>query len=196
MPPLRPPSSGPPRAYRLLHRDAEPLPLAPAAAGGQQSTFGHGARDDCAVPAMSTVLLVDDDLENLWSLQLVLEAHGRHAVLAESGREALQTLMHVLPRLIVTDFNMPEMDGAEFCRRVRCQPAFANLPIVLLSAEPEPAGDGRCWSAYFRKPADLALLMRYVDMFIADRLATLSRPRQFEQAVSGRWQPVNSRCWP
>src|ERR1700751_4641137 len=112
---------------------------------------------------MSTVLLVDDDPENLWSLQLALEAHGRHAVLAESGREALHKLMHVVPRLIVTDFRMPEMDGAELCRRVRCQPAFANLPIVMLSAEPEPTGRVRCWSAFFRKPADPTLLMQCVD---------------------------------
>jgi CheY-like chemotaxis protein len=145
---------------------------------------------------MSTVLLVDDDPENLWSLQLALEAHGRHAVLAESGREALHKLMHVVPRLIVTDFRMPEMDGAELCRRVRCQPAFANLPIVMLSAEPEPTGRVRCWSAFFRKPADPTLLMQCVDAFIAERLATLSGPREFEHAAAGRWQAMDPRCWP
>jgi CheY-like chemotaxis protein len=144
---------------------------------------------------MSTVLLVDDDPENLWSLQLVLEANGRHAVLAESGREALHKLMHVLPRLIVTDLQMPEMEGIELCRRVRSQAAFSDLPIIMLSAEPEPASGPRCWSAFFRKPVDLTVLMQCVDFFIAERLATLSR-RPFEHAATGRWQAVDARCWP
>ncbi|WP_236674462.1 response regulator [Paraburkholderia hospita] len=91
---------------------------------------------------MSTVLLVDDDLENLWALQLALESCGHHMVLAENGREALQKLQRELPRLIVTDWQMPGMDGAELCRRVRCQPAFADLPVIMLSAMPEP-GPGR-----------------------------------------------------
>jgi CheY-like chemotaxis protein len=104
--------------------------------------------------------------------------------------------MHVLPRLIVTDFRMPGMDGAELCRRVRCQPPFANLPIVMLSAEPEPTEGVRCWSAFFRKPVDLDLLMQCVDTFIAERLATLSAPRESEHAAAGRWQAMNPRCWP
>lgn len=145
---------------------------------------------------MSTVLLVDDDPDNLWSLQLVLEAHGRNPVLARSGPEALHKLASVLPHLIVTDFRMPEMNGAELCRRVRCQPAFADLPIVLLSAELEPAEQPRCWSAFFRKPANLAVLMQCIDALIADRLAMLSQPRQLEHGATGRWPPMRSQCWP
>jgi CheY-like chemotaxis protein len=109
------------------------------------------------INAMSTVLLVDDDHGDLWALQLAFESGGHHVVLAESGREALHKLLRVVPRLMVTDWQMPEMDGAEFCRRVRCQPMFADLPIVMLSATPEPANDPPCWSAFFRKPADLSV---------------------------------------
>jgi CheY-like chemotaxis protein len=144
---------------------------------------------------MSTVLVVDDDPDNLWSLQLVLEVHGRHVVLAESGRQALQKLPRALPRVIVTDFRMPEMNGVELCRRVRCQPAFADLPIILLSADAEPLEEPRCWSAFFRKPADLAVLMHCIDSLIADRLMTRSRPRS-EHPADGRWPPVDPRCWP
>jgi CheY-like chemotaxis protein len=50
---------------------------------------------------MSTVLLVDDDLENLWALQLALESKGHHVVLAENGRQALNGLAREPVRLIV-----------------------------------------------------------------------------------------------
>ncbi|CAB3741842.1 response regulator [Paraburkholderia rhynchosiae] len=58
-------------------------------------------------------LLVDDDFENRWALQLALESRGHHVVLAENGRDALQRANASFPALVITDFQMPEMDGAE-----------------------------------------------------------------------------------
>lgn len=145
---------------------------------------------------MSTVLLVDDDPDNLWALQLALESGGHHVILAQNGADALRRVLHELPRLVVTDWQMPEMDGAELCRRIRCQPALAHLPIVMLSAMPEP-GDGRpCWSAFFRKPADFDMLLRTVEMFISERLSAVTVPSAAADRAPSRWQPVNSRCWP
>lgn len=120
--------------------------------------------------AMSTVLLVDDDLDNLWALQLALEASGHRVILAHNGADALKRLRHEIPHLIVTDWQMPEMDGAELCRCVKCQPGLAQVPILMLSAMPEPGAGPPCWSAFFRKPADLDMLMRTVDRLAADRL--------------------------
>ncbi|TCG03845.1 response regulator [Paraburkholderia steynii] len=145
---------------------------------------------------MSTVLLVDDDPENLWALQLALESCGHDVVLAESGREALQKLQRQLPRLIVTDWEMPGMDGAELCRRVRCQPALADLPIIMLSARPEPEDRSPCWTAFFQKPANLAVLLDSVNVFIAERLAVVSRRRPIGEPAPSRLKPVDSRCWP
>ncbi|MFM0008521.1 response regulator [Paraburkholderia dipogonis] len=145
---------------------------------------------------MSTVLLVDDDLDNLWALQLALESGGHHVVLAQNGAEALHKVLREMPRLIVTDWQMPKMDGDELCRRVRCQPAFAHLPIVMLSAMPEPRDGPPCWSAFFRKPADLAMLLRTVDTFVAGRLAAVSARPGAEGRAASRWRPVNPRRWP
>ena len=145
---------------------------------------------------MSTVLLVDDDLENLLALQLALESTGHHVVLAESGRQALDSLAREPVSLMVTDWEMPEMDGAELCRRVRRQPAFSQLPIVILSAAPEPADVPPSWSIYFRKPADLSSLMRAVATFVADRLTSLCAPPVCADRLPSRWQPVDPRCWP
>ncbi|MGF6602354.1 CheY-like chemotaxis protein [Paraburkholderia sp. GAS448] len=145
---------------------------------------------------MSTVLLVDDELENLWALQLALESEGHHVLLAESARDALGKLVREPANLIVTDLEMPEMDGAELCKRVRCQPAFAQLPIVLLSAAPEPADTPPWWSMYFRKPVDLSSLMRALDSFLAERLTMTFITLACSAPPASRWQPVDPRCWP
>ncbi|MBJ9658613.1 response regulator [Burkholderia multivorans] len=145
---------------------------------------------------MSTVLLVDDDPDNLWALQLALESGGYHVVIAQNGAQALRIVLHEMPVLIVTDWQMPEMDGAEMCQRVRCQPAFARLPIIMLSAMAEPGSEPRCWSAYFQKPADLGELLRTVDSFLAARLTTSVTSPAFASRPPPRWQPVNERCWP
>ncbi|REE17737.1 response regulator receiver domain-containing protein [Paraburkholderia sp. BL27I4N3] len=145
---------------------------------------------------MSTVLLVDDDSDNRWALQLALEGNGHRVVLARNGLDALKKLARGIPRLIITDWEMPEMDGAELCRHVRCNPALAHLPIILLSAMPEPGHGPPCWSAVFRKPADLSVLMQTVDALAAERLVGAVAPLAPESPMASRWQAVNPRCWP
>ncbi|WP_368622242.1 PleD family two-component system response regulator [Paraburkholderia sp. BR13444] len=119
---------------------------------------------------MPTVLLVDDDLENRWALQLALESRGHRVVLAENGCNALQKARAVLPQLIITDLQMPEMNGGELCRHLKCGAAFSGVPVLLLSAMPEPTAGIRCWTAYLRKPVSMEELLDTVDMFIAARL--------------------------
>ena len=115
-------------------------------------------------------------------------------MLAQNGAQALRVVLHEMPMLIVTDWQMPEMDGAELCRRVRCQPAFARLPIVMLSAMAEPSADPHCWSAFFRKPADLNELLRAVNSFIAARLTNVTSHPSTETRAGARRQPVDERC--
>jgi hypothetical protein len=72
--------------------------------------------------------------------------------------------------------------------RIRCQPAFGHLPTVMLSAMPEPRY-GSCWSAFFRKPADLDTLLRNVDVFTAERLGAVyarTAPSRLRPAAGGR----------
>jgi CheY-like chemotaxis protein len=145
---------------------------------------------------VSTVLLVDDDLENRWALQLALESGGHRVVLAENGCDALRKAARAIPQLVITDWQMPEMDGAELCRRLKCQPALAWIPVVMLSAMPEPPGEPRCWAAFLRKPAPIDLLMHIVDLFVAQRLTTKRNEAAGEEQSASRWRPVDSRCWP
>jgi hypothetical protein len=66
----------------------------------------------------------------------------------------------------------------------------------MLSAMPEPRDGPPCWSAFFRKPANLAMLLRTVDTFVAKRPAPLSSPVGTEDRPVSPWQPSNPRCWP
>lgn len=105
-----------------------------------------------------------------------LAAAARTALCEEKrggGRagDALRTLAHEPANFVVTDFAMPEMNGAELCRRLRCQPVFAQLPIVLMSAAPEPTVGPPSWTLYLRKPVDLSALLRAPDCFVAHRLS-------------------------
>jgi CheY-like chemotaxis protein len=118
-----------------------------------------------------SILLVDDDLENLWSLQLLLESSGHHVVLAENGFDALRKLAFQPAKLVVTDWQMPEMDGIELCRRLRNQSAYATVPIILLSGASEPTDCPRCWSVFFHKPVDLESLICLIETYLARRLA-------------------------
>ncbi|MGF6932162.1 CheY-like chemotaxis protein [Paraburkholderia sp. UCT70] len=145
---------------------------------------------------MSTVLLIDDDLENRCALQLALESRGHRVVLAENGWDALQKAHTDFPELVITDLEMPEMDGKELCRRLKCQAVFSGLPVVLLSAMPEPTEEIRCWTAFLRKPVSIAALLDAVDRFIAARLTYARAPRDSEYPAAARWRAIDSRCWP
>jgi CheY-like chemotaxis protein len=145
---------------------------------------------------MSTVLLVDDDYQNRWALQLALESRGHHVVLAENGRDALTKAVAHFPELVVTDLHMPEMDGRELCRRLKCMPSFAHVPVILLSAMPEPVDEICYWTAFLRKPASMEVLLDTVDTFIAARLTYARAPRVSEHHAGGRRQAIDSRCWP
>ncbi|HEY2022947.1 response regulator [Paraburkholderia sp.] len=145
---------------------------------------------------MSTVLLVDDDLENRRALQLALESRGHRVVLAENGRDALQKANAYFPALVVTDLQMPEMDGKELCRRLRSRTGFSDIPVVLLSAMPEPTGEIRYWTAFLQKPASAELLLDTVDTFIAARLTHTRPSRASEHNTAARRQAIDSRCWP
>ncbi|MCC3749975.1 MAG: response regulator [Halorhodospira halophila] len=85
-------------------------------------------------------LLVDDSRMARSYLRRVFETLGaEHFVEAANGREAVEALHRSSFDLIVTDYNMPEMDGAELVRYVREQPQFLHLPILMISSRPDHA---------------------------------------------------------
>ncbi|MCY7394067.1 MAG: response regulator transcription factor [Leptolyngbyaceae cyanobacterium CAN_BIN12] len=84
-----------------------------------------------------TILVADDDLGTRLAIGDYLEVTGYSVLRAENGQEALKMVEKFQPHLIVTDVTMPRMDGYEFVRQVRQQPAFRLLPVVFLTARIE-----------------------------------------------------------
>jgi CheY-like chemotaxis protein len=96
------------------------------------------------------VLLVDDDREFRTVAALVLETAGYAVVQARDGFAALELLHTERPDLVISDLNMPLMDGRALCKRVRADAEFAATPFVILSAAFEEDG------ALADTPADLS----------------------------------------
>lgn len=81
------------------------------------------------------LLLIDDDPNLILLVQDYLEFRGYEVLTAENGREALETLEHQQPDLIICDVMMPEMDGYTFVKHVRENPETNWIPVLFLSAK-------------------------------------------------------------
>ena len=103
------------------------------------------------------VLLVDDEISSAEVLSLVLTTEGYAVTMASDGRQALARLDEAAPDLVITDFMMPMVNGAELVRTLRGIPAYAQLPIILMSGAPESALQpyGIRYQAFLRKPFNL-----------------------------------------
>jgi CheY-like chemotaxis protein/signal transduction histidine kinase/HAMP domain-containing protein len=114
------------------------------------------------------VLIVDDDVRNVYSLCSLLENHEMNIVVAYDGKEALNKLETVKDiDIVLMDVMMPEMDGIEATRQIRQNFRFRNLPIIALTAKAMKGDKEKCIEAgasdYIPKPVDtdkLLTLMR------------------------------------
>jgi signal transduction histidine kinase len=119
-----------------------------------------------------SVLIAEDSPTQSLRLQNTLEKHGFHVTAKGNGRLALEALAHLRPTLIVSDVQMPEMDGYEFCRRVKSEPALRDLPFILLTSlsAPQDIIQGLACGAdnFVVKPYDEAFLMARIRGVLAN----------------------------
>jgi two-component system chemotaxis response regulator CheY len=94
-----------------------------------------------------TVLAVDDSLTIRELVNFVLTNAGFTVVLAEDGIEGLERLKTVAPDVIITDVNMPRLDGLSFIERARVETPARATPILVLTTESEPAQKARAKAA-------------------------------------------------
>ena len=94
------------------------------------------------------VMLVDDDVHNLYAVTTLLERYGLRVLPARGARECFEMLeKNRGVDVILMDVMMPEIDGLEATRRIRQRPDTANLPIIALTAKALPGDRERCLEA-------------------------------------------------
>lgn len=102
------------------------------------------------------ILIVDDCPTTRRLVALYLKSAGFSCVQAENGLDALEKLAQDQVDLVVTDLNMPRMDGLALTKQIRSESRYAGLPIVMLTTEGEDAERGKGLeagvSAYLTKP--------------------------------------------
>ena len=105
------------------------------------------------------VLIVDDDMRNIFALSTVLEEHDMVILSADTGRDAIKTLRNEPDiDIVLMDIMMPEMDGMETMREIRKIPKLKSLPIVAVTAKAMKGDREKCIEAgawdYLSKPVD------------------------------------------
>jgi CheY-like chemotaxis protein len=117
------------------------------------------------------VLVVDDDVRNIFALSSVLERRGMTVLTAGTGREAISTLESTPDLAIVLmDIMMPEMDGYETMQVIRQNTAFRRLPIIALTAKAMKGDREKCLEAgaseYLAKPVNTEQLLSALRMWL------------------------------
>lgn len=104
------------------------------------------------------ILVVDDDKTTRKMISLILKSKGYEVVTAENGIEALQKLGLERINLILTDMNMPYMDGIEFIKQVRATSDISDIPIVMITTEADEDEKRRAFESgvddYLVKPTN------------------------------------------
>lgn len=152
----------------FLHRVATDMPDA------ARAILSHPRRLEESL-AGNTVLLVDDDVRNVFSLGSVLKRYGINVIPARNGQEALDSLAaHPEVDLVLMDIMMPVMDGYEAMRRIRGDARWRNLPIVAVTAKAMKGDRQKCLDAgasdYVTKPVDMDQLTSVLRVWLANRL--------------------------
>ncbi len=132
---------------------------------------------------MATILIVDDQLDNLYVLQRLLKGHGYDVLTAENGPSALAIAAAQRPDLILLDVMMPEMDGFEVVQRLRDQPQTRSIPVVLLTAN---APDERLKIQGLKLGADEYLTQPINNNELLARVQALLRTKRTQDELLGR----------
>jgi CheY-like chemotaxis protein len=153
----------------FLHQVIAELPA-------EQQKMLESVRNRDAALENRRVLVVEDDIRNIYALTSILEPHGVTVEIARNGREAVDYLQASLQSpskavdLVLMDVMMPEMDGMTATRLIRKEQAFRKLPIIMLTAKAMRDDQERCLAAgandYMAKPLDVEKLLSLVRVWM------------------------------
>ncbi|MCI5167790.1 MAG: response regulator, partial [Candidatus Electrothrix sp. GM3_4] len=153
-------------ASLFLHRIISKLPE-------EKQLIIRNLHEDGAIFQGKRILLVDDDMRNIFALGKVLGDKGMKTVKAEDGATALAVLEREdedVFDLVLMDIMMPVMDGYEAIERIRKQPKWEELPIIALTAKAMKEDRSRCLAAgandYLTKPVDVERLLALLRLWL------------------------------
>lgn len=149
----------------FLHRTISNLPKS-------KQIMIHNLHDKEAIFQSKKILLVDDDMRNVFALSKILQERGMEVIKSEDGKNALNMLeVHNDIDLVLMDIMMPEMDGYEAMKRIRSQIKFRNLPIIALTAKAMKDDKQKCIDAgandYITKPIDVDRLLSLMRVWLS-----------------------------
>jgi len=147
---------------------------------GERKPKKRKARAEAAAPTMravpelagAKVLIVDDDIRNIFSLTSVLESHDVEVLHAERGKDGI-LILEQTPGVDVAliDIMMPDMDGYETMQEIRRLPELAELPLIAVTAKAMKGDRQKCLDAgasdYIAKPVDIELLLALLRVWVA-----------------------------
>jgi len=153
----------------FLHQVVSDLPP-------EQQRMLKKARNRDAILEGRRILVVEDDIRNVYSLTSILEPRGAVIQIARNGREALEALQKAQKGnaanidLVLMDVMMPEMDGLTATREIRKNGEWRKLPIIMLTAKAMKDDQERCIEAgandYMAKPLDVEKLLSLVRVWM------------------------------
>jgi CheY-like chemotaxis protein len=117
------------------------------------------------------VLVVDDDIRNIFAMTSILEPYNMHVMSAETGRAAIEILQNT-PEIdaVLMDIMMPDMDGYDTMRAIRKLAKFRSLPIIALTAKAMKGDREKCIEAgasdYISKPVDTEQLLALLKVWL------------------------------
>lgn len=119
-----------------------------------------------------SILVVDDDVRNIFALTSALETHGAKILSARNGKEALEKLSPQID-LVLMDIMMPEMDGYEAMRRIRLSENYKDLPVIALTAKAMKDDKEKCIEAgandYLPKPIEMEKLLSLIRVWLPQK---------------------------
>jgi CheY-like chemotaxis protein/CHASE3 domain sensor protein len=153
----------------FLHQVVAELPA-------EQQKMIRKARNRDAMLEGRRILVVEDDIRNVYALSNILEPRGAKVEIARNGQEALNMLEKCLTEgsspidLVLMDVMMPVMDGLTATREIRKNPAWRKLPVITLTAKAMPDDQALCIAAgandYMAKPLDVEKLLSLVRVWM------------------------------
>lgn len=116
---------------------------------------------------MSRILCVDDNDNNLYMLNTLLDRAGFDVLVARTGEEAVAVALAETPDMVLMDLTLPGIDGCEATRRIRAEPGMGDIPIIALSGHAEEdkgatAREAGC-TGYARKPIQTRILLTMIN---------------------------------